>query len=82
MLSCLTTKQNGNERQHKSDQKQDLDWIEKELSSYNPEEYIPKGIEDTFLEEDWGELEELYGDGNWPEPLVHIVQRILNEIRL
>lgn len=29
---------------------QALDWIEKELS-YNPE-YIPKGIEDAFLEED------------------------------
>ena len=58
-----------------------LDWIEKELSSDNPEEYIPKGIEDAFLEENWGELEELY-DGCWPEPLADILQRILNEVRL
>lgn len=61
---------------------QALDWIEEELSSYNPE-YIPEGIGDAFLEENWGELE-LYQDWwkDCPEPLADILQRILNEVRL
>lgn len=59
-----------------------LDWIEKQLSSDNPV-YIPEGIEDVFLEEDWGKLESYQ---SWlpdcPEPLAGILREILNEVRL
>ena len=66
---------------------QALDWIEEELSSYNPE-YIPEGIEDAFLEENWDFLEKVWGveicyPGDIiPESLADILQRILNEVRL
>ena len=64
---------------------QTLDWIEKQLSSDNPV-YIPEGIEDAFLEEDWEDLE-LYLDccsESYVEdrPLANIIQEILNEVRL
>ena len=60
---------------------QALDWIEKELS-YNPK-HVPIGIEDAFLEEDYGELESYLGwSSDCPEPLADILREILKEVRL
>ena len=63
---------------------QALDWIEKQLSSYDPE-LVPEGIEDVLLEENWDYLKIFYLAalrGITPEPLADIVRKILNEVRL
>lgn len=63
---------------------QTLDWIKKQLSSYNPE-LVPEGIEDVLLEENWDYLKIFYLDvlGDiTPEPLANILQEIQNEVRL